>query len=409
VSLFTGVFLAFSHPTSPFRCSPALFASGECDTVDPDGFPANPNSHSKAVFRTPPRPNDKATARGAPAVLARHSGRWRCVHCLVWRIEAGCGSGAGCRKWGLGLRQTEFEAIKTRLGSDGIHLFDRRSGVNVLFDEISVPMEQRSRAPRFVSFALTNVCDLDCAFCYAPKHPASLDFDQVVEWARELDKNGTLGIGFGGGEPTLYPRFSELCATLAAHTGMAISFTTHGHRLTARFRDELIGAVHYIRVSMDGVGPTYERIRHRSFARLVQQLRLVSETCAFGVNYVVNDATVAQLDEAAELVFELGASELLLLPEVSERGGLQQCTRQALLDWVSANCGQLRLAISEAAATDGIPIADPFCTEKGARAFMHVSASGTVSRSSYIRDGAIAINKESGILAAIAEYGGDSK
>jgi sulfatase maturation enzyme AslB (radical SAM superfamily) len=100
-------------------------------------------------------------------------------------------------------RHTESQAIKARLGSDGIHLFDRQSGVNILLDEVHVPVEERSRAPRFVSFALTNLCDLACAFCYAPKYPATLDFDHIVRWARELDKNGTLGIGFGGGEPTL--------------------------------------------------------------------------------------------------------------------------------------------------------------------------------------------------------------
>jgi MoaA/NifB/PqqE/SkfB family radical SAM enzyme len=274
-------------------------------------------------------------------------------------------------------------------------------------DEIRVPVEERSRAPRFVSFALTNLCDLDCAFCYAPKHPATLDFDRVVAWAQELDKNGTLGIGFGGGEPTLYPRFSELCATLAASTEMAISFTTHAHRFTPRLRDELAGAVHYIRVSMDGLGTTYERIRGRSFDRLLQQLRLVSETCAFGINYVVNDATVAQLGEAADLVFQFGATELLLLPEVSSRG-LLRSTQEAFSQWVSANSSRLRLAISETTATDGIPVADPFATEKGTKAYIHVSASGRVSRTSYDSNAAIAIKPDAGILAAIAGYDGEA-
>jgi MoaA/NifB/PqqE/SkfB family radical SAM enzyme len=294
-------------------------------------------------------------------------------------------------------------AIKTRLGSDGIHIFDRRSGVNILFDEIHVPVEDYSRAPRFVSFALTNACDLDCAFCYAPKHAAKLDFDQIVRWARQLDENGALGIGFGGGEPTLYPRFSELCATLTGTTELAISFTTHAHRMTPRLRDELVGAVHYIRVSMDGLGITYEQIRRRSFARFLQQVQIVSDTCAFGVNYVVNDATVAQLDEAANLVFGLGATEMLLLPEVSNRG-LRASTQKVLLDWVRANSGQLRLAISEIGVTDGIPIADPFVAEKGTKAYIHVNASGKVSRTSYNQDGATTIKTDDGILTAIANY-----
>jgi hypothetical protein len=121
----------------------------------------------------------------------------------------------------------------------------------------------------------------------------------------------------------------------------------------------------------------------------------------------VNDATVAQLYDAAELFFQLGATELLLLPEVSNRG-LLQSTQEALLDWVSANSGRLRLAISETAPTDGIPIADPFVTEKGTSAYIHVSASGRVSRTSYNSENAIAINRDTGILAAIAKYDGEA-
>jgi hypothetical protein len=37
-------------------------------------------------------------------------------------------------------------------------MFDRTSGLNILVDEISVPPENWSVAPRYVSFALTNSC-----------------------------------------------------------------------------------------------------------------------------------------------------------------------------------------------------------------------------------------------------------
>jgi hypothetical protein len=50
--------------------------------------------------------------------------------------------------------------LKVRTGPDGVHLFDRNSGLNVLFDEALVPKHRWSRAPRQVSIALTNACDL---------------------------------------------------------------------------------------------------------------------------------------------------------------------------------------------------------------------------------------------------------
>ena len=105
-------------------------------------------------------------------------------------------------------------AHKIRRCGAGLHLFDRVSGLNVLLDEVDVPAAQQSLAPRYLSIALTNACELRCAYCYAPKHAAALDADRVVAWAVEFDRAGCLGIGFGGGEPTTHPRFAQLCAQI---------------------------------------------------------------------------------------------------------------------------------------------------------------------------------------------------
>ncbi len=58
---------------------------------------------------------------------------------------------------------------KQRRSPAGLHLFDRTTGLNILLDEIRVPASLWSRAPRQVSIALTNRCDLTCDHCYAPK------------------------------------------------------------------------------------------------------------------------------------------------------------------------------------------------------------------------------------------------
>ena len=92
-----------------------------------------------------------------------------------------------------------------RLCRQGAHLFDRYSGLNVLLDEVHVPLDQLSRAPRYMSVALTNACDLRCHLLLRPKHAATLDADQVIRWATELDSAVCLGIGLGGGEPTTHP------------------------------------------------------------------------------------------------------------------------------------------------------------------------------------------------------------
>ncbi len=105
---------------------------------------------------------------------------------------------------------------KQRYSLAGVHLFDRITGLNVLLDEIRVPASLHSRAPRQVSIALTNRCDLACAHCYAPKSRDELRFDVVTQWLIELDSHGALGVGFGGGEPTLYPEFRKALSARGA-------------------------------------------------------------------------------------------------------------------------------------------------------------------------------------------------
>lgn len=283
-----------------------------------------------------------------------------------------------------------------------MHLFDRCRGLNVLLDEITVPSARWARAPRYVSFALTNACDLKCPYCYAPKNAARLDSQKLLGWFTELDTEGCLGVGLGGGEPTLFPGFAELCQQASAITRLAITFTTHGHRISDSLANELRGYVHFIRVSIDGVGRTYERLRGRPFDRLRSQLELVRSIAPFGVNVVVNDQTILELDSVEELALELGAAELLLLPEqpAQSRLGIDPATATALEEWVlSRDCHNgIRLAISEAGTTARMPVANPYGAESPLEAHAHVDASGVLKANAYARTG-VAI--ENSILGAI--------
>jgi len=183
---------------------------------------------------------------------------------------------------------------------------------------------------------------------------------------KELDDNGTVGIGFGGGEPTLHPEFAELCVYASRLTDLAITFTTHGHHLNDRMLDVLKGHVHFIRVSMDGVERTYERLRRRSFNALPERLTAIRTIGPFGINYVINADTFADIERAVALAQEFGAAEFLLLPEqpVNGRTGIDEMTARRLRAWVTRYSGSVRLAISELGA-DGMPVCDPFEKEGG--------------------------------------------
>lgn len=291
-------------------------------------------------------------------------------------------------------------ALKVRLGPAGVHVFDRRSGLNLLLDELGPPRSMWSLAPRQISVALTNACDLACPYCYAPKSPGRLAADTLLLWLSELDRHGCLGVGFGGGEPTLYRGFTQLCRAVSEQTGLAVTFTTHGHRLDDATCAELSGVVNFIRVSMDGIGTTYERLRGRRFADLRAALGRVRSVSPFGVNYVVNADTVGMLDAAVDVASEAGAEEFLLLPEqpTDGRAGISGQVASSMRDWVSRYKGPIRLTVSTAGA-DGLPACAPVPAERPLDAYAHIDARGVLKGSSFDSDG-VAIDDD-GVLAAL--------
>ena len=278
--------------------------------------------------------------------------------------------------------------FKIRKGPDGVLLFDRHTGVNILIDEVQVSPELWDMAPRHVSIALTNVCDLSCYHCFAPKSPDSLDLERLIVWLDELNANGCIGVGFGGGEPTLYKNLSDVCRYVAQNTSMAVTLTTHGHHIDDQLAASLKGNVHFIRVSMDGIGVTYEKIRKRPFASLLRRLEVVREIAPFGINYLVNPMTLPEIDAAIKIAAEAGASALLLLPELptNRSSGIDGRTMQALRKWVKSYDGPVPLAVSEEGREE-MPIAEPLPKEAGLRAYAHIDASGTLKRFSYDKHG----------------------
>lgn len=273
---------------------------------------------------------------------------------------------------------------KIRLGPDGVHLFDRNSGTNILLDEVIPPRNHWTKSPRQVSIALTNSCDLECTHCYAPKQPARLNLELIKEWMLELDKVGCLGIGFGGGEPTLYPHIEELCRFGTTETNLAITMTTHGHRLDNSLIDSLKESLNFLRISMDGVYNTYEKIRGQPFSSLLETLGSISKEIPFGINYVVNDATITELPIAIKLAEQYQASELLLLPEVAHGRGeaVEQNTLKQLSDWIKAYSGDIQLSISSAHRELAHGQA-PLPNETEYMAYAHIDANGILKHCSF--------------------------
>ncbi len=295
--------------------------------------------------------------------------------------------------------------MQPRKGPHGLHFFDRKSGINFLFDEVVLSEREWSVAPRTLSVALSNACDCVCPHCFAPKTDDALTATDVLGWAKELDEAGGQSIGFGGGEPTIYPGIAELCRATAEGTSLSVTLTTHGQNFSDKLAATLRGAVHFIRVSLGGLGETYESVHGRPFSRLVQCLPELRETAPLGFNFLLNSRTVPRLDEMAHFACENGALEILLLPEVSSNGQLQltRAEQNTLATWIHRNENRLPLAMSvigcESIPTTRLPIEDP---RGPSYDFMHVDAAGRLRQSAF--GGSWVRISSSGLIAAVEEF-----
>jgi hypothetical protein len=158
-------------------------------------------------------------------------------------------------------------------------------------------------------------------------------------------------------------------------TQLAATFTTHGHRLTPQLVERIKDSIHFARISVDGVGRTYEEQRGKQFASLLRVMELIATLSPFGINVVVEERTVAELDAMSELAEKVEASELLLLPQQATTlvASMDRAVGRALQDWVFNYKGKVRLAVRKAGAS-GLPTCDPpLPDERGPQAYAHIA------------------------------------
>ena len=134
---------------------------------------------------------------------------------------------------------------------------------------------------------------------------------------------------------------------------------------------------------------------------LLARLKHVRSISRFGVNVVINERTLPDLDEAATVAADAGACELLLLPQVPVRR-VPAIPRGHLAGPLPLGRrpteGPLRLCINEASA-DGFPTCDPLVEERGLHAYAHIDAMGVLKPSSYAETG-VQLG-EGGVLQAL--------
>lgn len=226
--------------------------------------------------------------------------------------------------------------MKVRKDKDGILLFEKITGLNILMDEIEVSSPDLS--PRHVSVSLLEKCNLKCSYCYLQHSDSVLNYEILKEYIDILDRNGCLSVGLGGGEPTLYPHLMELLIKIS-NTNMGCTLTTNGSA-TVEFYKKILEKVQLIRFSIDGVNDVYEKNRNQSFKLIIEKLvELRKYSPNIGLNYLLTNETINQLDSFKAIINLIKPKEILLIPclDNNHHRLLSSNSEMILKDWITSN------------------------------------------------------------------------
>ncbi len=111
-----------------------------------------------------------------------------------------------------------------------------------------------------------------------------------------------LEFAFGGGEPTIFPRFAELVRRIWNETSMCPNFTTNGIKLSDKMLGELAGHYGQIQLSIYDDDDYWSAID-----------RLVTAKAQFGLNYLITPARVRTLEIDVHEFVRRGVRDILFL------------------------------------------------------------------------------------------------
>lgn len=130
-------------------------------------------------------------------------------------------------------------------------------------------------APRFLSVWLSEVCNLDCTYCYFSEtnHDPErkfIDADQLIKWLAEVRAAGAEALEFsGGGEPTVHKEFQRVFMA-AKKLGYELGIITHA--CNPMPLDLMASNFKYVRCGLDAATPeTHMKIKRKDNPKLFER------------------------------------------------------------------------------------------------------------------------------------------
>ncbi len=206
------------------------------------------------------------------------------------------------------------------------------------------PADKFLAAPVFaIQWHITNACDLACKHCYDRSQPSPLQFDAALKVLDDLydfckTRSVRGQVTFTGGNPFLYPRFSELYRA-AADYGFSLSIL--GNPTPRKQLEALLSIQNprFFQVSLEGLGEHNDEIRGAGhYERVMNFLPLLKELGIFAS--VMLTLTKDNIDQVLPLADELqGVADSFTfnrLSQVGEGAGLELPDKAAYTAFLAA-------------------------------------------------------------------------
>lgn len=276
-----------------------------------------------------------------------------------------------------------LEKCSVHRSNSGLEFHQRETGIHYLFDEI--PCKRPSDAPRYLSIALTTECNLRCPFCYVDKSRKHMLNPKFVKGiVKKAAEEGTLAVSFGGGEPSLYSALEEVLEYTHGETPLAVGMTSNCTENLVKLTPSISRYVDFLRISMDGIRDTYYSHRGIPFEDFVKRFEYLLGFYNVGINYLVDETTIDDLDEAFILLKGWEIRELLLLPCEPD---CPESVISRLHDWIRNNKDKGILIEISSTRKGNLPFLAPYGEDDDSLDYAHIDAKGLLKQSSFTNEG----------------------
>lgn len=165
------------------------------------------------------------------------------------------------------------------------------------------------KSPAYVNLMLTKNCNQHCSFCYLDCQLGGTytPYQTLKKIVDKCADAGIFEINLFGGEPTLYPRFSDLARYCKEDYGLNVGFSSNGVLINKRFVNNIEKYVDGATISIHGFKKTHEELTQKknSYENAINALDLLLNVgIPTSVNFTLNRKNKDELYTFSRYIFD---------------------------------------------------------------------------------------------------------